>query len=101
MDKNQIITQGRARFEHHAAKKLLKEKYEAKMIFGYNGGLFRAGPELLTTIEVCPSETAVIVDEYGNPVEINTNELKEMAQQRWQEQMNLWLSEFNEIRKNR
>ena len=101
MDKNQIITQGRARFEHHAAKKLLKEKYEAKMVFGYNGGLFRAGPELLMTIEVCPDNKSVIVDEYGNPVEINTTELKQLAQQIWQEQMNMWLTEFNSIRKNR
>jgi hypothetical protein len=93
MDTDQLITHGRARFEHAAARRLLKEKYLAKMLFAYQGGMFQAGPELQTTLLTCPDATAVILDLYENPVQVNTKELYAQSQQRWQEQMNAWLVE--------
>jgi hypothetical protein len=93
MDTDQLVTHGRARFEHAAARRLLKEKYLAKMLFAYQGGMFRAGPELQTTLLTCPDATAVILDLYENPVQVNTKELYAQSQQRWQEQMNAWLVE--------
>lgn len=102
MDTDQLITHSRARFEHHVAKKLLKEKYQAKMVFAYNGGMFRAGPELLTLLEAVPVEDEVVItDLYENPIKINPIEMKELVVGRWQEQMNAWLVEFDEIKKNR
>ena len=101
MDTENIIKQSRARFDHNQAKQILREKYEAKMLFAYNGGMWRAGPELLMTIAVCPDENSVLIDEYGNPVQINTLELELLAQQRWQEQMNGWLNEFQELSRKR
>ena len=97
MDTENNIKQSRTRFDHNQARQILREKYEAKMLFAYNGGMWRAGPELLMTIAVCPDEDAVLIDEYGNPVQINTLELELLAQQRWQEQMNAWLLEFTEL----
>jgi len=97
MDTENIIKQSRVRFDHNQARQILREKYEAKMLFAYNGGMWRAGPELLMTIAVCPDEDSVLIDEYGNPVQINTLELELLAQQRWQEQMNGWLNEFQEL----
>jgi hypothetical protein len=101
MNTEQLVETVRRRFDHDAAKKILREKYEAKMLFAYNGGMWRAGPELLMTIAVCPDENSVILDEYGNPVQINTLELELLAQQRWQEQMNGWLNEFQELSRQR
>ena len=43
MNTEQLIETGRARFEHVAARRLLKEKYTAKMLFAYNGGMWCAG----------------------------------------------------------
>lgn len=88
-----MIAHARARFNHEAARRVLKEKYEARMIFGHAGGLWRAGPELQTTLLTCPGSTAVILDLYQNPVQVDTKELFAMSQQRWQEQMNAWLLE--------
>ena len=48
MDTNALVAHARARFDHVAAKRLLKEKYQARMVFGHAGGLWKAGPELLT-----------------------------------------------------
>lgn len=101
MDTDQIYQTARARFEHAAARKALQEKYEAKMTFAHAGGMWRAGPDLLTTLLSCPDTEAVILDIYNNPIKIQTRELHNMAQQRWQEQMNSWLAEYNEINRRR
>jgi hypothetical protein len=102
MDTNALFAHARARFDHVAAKRLLKEKYQARMVFGYNGGLFKAGPELLTLLHACPVEDNIVVlDLYENPVKVNPLELQHLAQDRWQEQMNAWLVEYDELSKKR
>jgi hypothetical protein len=102
MDTDQLIAHSRARFAHESAKRVLKEKYQAKMIFAYAGGMWRSGPELLTLLNACPDRaSAVILDLYENPVRINVDELELAAAQRWQEQMNAWLIEHEENSKKR
>lgn len=98
MDTHEIYQHGRARFEHAAARRLLKEKYQAKMVFAYEGGMWQAGPELLTLLESVPQdEHVVLLDLYENPVKINPQDLKQLAFERWQEQMTAWLIEHEEI----
>lgn len=101
MDTDALVAHARARFDHATAKRLLKEKYEAKMLFAYNGGMWRAGPDLQATLLTCPGLEAVIMDLYDNPVKVNTRELLSQSQQRWQEQMNAWLAEFDLIMQKR
>jgi hypothetical protein len=61
-----------------------------------------AGPELLTLLAVCPDkESVVILDLYETPVRVDVLELELAVQQRWQEQMNAWLIEYEELNKNR
>ncbi len=97
-----MIAHARARFDHVAAKRVLKEKYQARMVFAYSGGLFKAGPELLTLLHACPVEDSIVIlDLYENPVKVNPLELQHMAQDRWQEQMNAWLIEYDELSKKR
>jgi hypothetical protein len=101
MDTDALIAHARARFDHAAARRVLKEKYQARMLFAYNGGMFQAGPELQITLLTCPGTEAVILDLYENPVKVQTRELLAQSQQRWQEQMNAWLVEHEEISKKR
>jgi hypothetical protein len=63
--------------------------------------MFRAGPELQTTLLTCPDAIAVILDLYENPVQVDTKELYAQSQQRWQEQMNAWHVEYEEMSKKR
>lgn len=100
MNTEQLIAHSRSRFEHVAAHRLLKEKYQAKFTFAHAGGMWLAGPELLTVLKCC-SGTAVILDMYENPVQIDVDELYELALQRWQEQLNAWLVEYNELNQKR
>ena len=101
METEKLVAHARARFDHAAARRTLKEKYEAKMLFAYSGGMWRAGPELLTVLATCPDETAVLLDLYETPVQVDVKELELAAQQRWQEQMNAWLVEHENLNKNR
>jgi hypothetical protein len=96
MDTDQLIAHSRARFDHEAARRILREKYQAKFSFAHAGGMWQAGPELLTVLKLCSGE-AVILDLYENPVKVNAEELYEMTATRWQECMNAWLVEYQQI----
>ena len=94
MDTDALVAHARARFDHAVAKRILKEKYEAKMLFAYRGGMWRAGPELLTVLQAVPVEDdVVLLDLYENPIKVSPMELQHLAFERWQEQMNAWLVE--------
>jgi hypothetical protein len=101
METEKLVAHARARFDHAAARRILKEKYEAQMLFAYSGGMWRAGPELLAVLAVCPDESAVLLDLYETPVKVDVRELELAVQQRWQEQMNAWLVEFEQLNKKR
>lgn len=102
METENLIAHARARFEHAAAKRLLKEKYQGKMTFAYRGGMWTAGPELNSTIFTCGRMgEVVLLDLYDTPVKIDTVELMKLSQERYNEQMNAWLVEFDQITKNR
>jgi len=99
---DELIAHSRSRFDHAAARRVLKEKYQSKMTFAHAGGLWQAGPELLILLHtVKENDTVVLFDLYENPVQVSAKELFELAQQRWQEQMTAWLIEYTEINKNR
>lgn len=102
MNTDSLIAHARARFDHAAARRLLKEKYEAKMIFAYADGMWKAGPELLTLLTAISSQDrAVILDLYDNPTQVDTQELQSLALARWQEQMNAWLIEHADLKNQR
>ena len=92
----------KSRFDHAAAKKALKEKYQAKMLFAHRGGMWRAGPDLNNMIFTCGRMgEVVLLDVYDTPVRVDTKELMAMSQERWNEQMNAWLTEHNELSNRR
>ena len=102
MTTESLIATARARFDHESARRVLKEKYQAKLIFAHAGGMWHAGPELLATLKCCSiDKEVVIMDLYKNPVKINTKELWNLTAQRWQEQMNAWLVEYELLNKQR
>ena len=101
MNTDTLITEARARFDHAAAKRLLKEKYQGKLIFGWNGGMFCATPEMITFLSLYGDQRVVVKDLYDNPVEANAQQLCELMKCRHQEQMNAWLVEHEELNRKR
>jgi hypothetical protein len=101
MNTDNLIAHARARFDHEAARRVLKEKYEAKMLFAHAGGMWRASPELLVLLATVPLGDAVVLDLYETPVKVRPEELRLMAMSRWQEQMTAWLVEHEQLNKKR
>jgi hypothetical protein len=102
MNTDELILHGRARFEHATARRTLKEKYQAKLTFAYRGGMWLAGPALHSAIFTCGHiGEVVLLDLYENPIKINTIELMSLSQERFNEQMNAWLIEYEELNQNR
>ena len=102
MDTENLISHARARFDHAANRRILKEKYQAKLTFAYRGGLWRAGPELNTMIFTCGRMGEIVFpDLYENPVRIDSKELMALSQERWHEQMTAWLIEYEELNQTR
>ena len=101
MNTDELIAHSRSRFDHATARRVLKEKYQAKMTFGCNGGMFKATPEMITFLGLYNDERIVVMDLYENPVEINAKEVCDIMKSRLQEQMNAWLVEYKELNKQR
>ena len=102
MDPTEITQKVKARFDHELARRILKEKYQTKMVFAHAGGMWRAGPELQSTIFTCGTTSEVVLlDLYETPVKIDTAELMRLSQERWQEQMNAWLLEYETLNQQR
>ena len=102
MNTDELVAYSRSRFEHAAARRTLKEKYQAKLTFAYAGGMWLAGPALHSAIFTCGRIGEVVLpDLYENPIKINTLELMSLSQERFNEQMNAWLVEYEELNKNR
>lgn len=101
MDTEQLISHARGRFDHAAAKRVLKEKYQAKLTFAYNGGMFQADQNLMVLLQAIPTEEAVILDLYENPIKVNIIELADQVGERFQEVMNAWLVEYEKLNKKR
>ena len=101
MDTEQLIAHSRSRFEHAAARRTLKEKYQAKLTFAHASGMWLAGPELLAVLAACTGPTSVVLDLYDTPVKVVPNEFRDLVRSHWQEQMNAWLVEYEELSQNR
>lgn len=101
MNSEQLVEQARARFDHEVARKALKEKYQAKMLFGWNGGMFRATPEMITFLSLYGDEEIVALDLYENPIKFRASDVCNLMKARLQEQMNAWLVEYNQFSNNR
>ena len=101
MNTESLVAHARARFDHEAAKRVLKEKYQAKLLFAYNGGMFRAEPELLAFVQSWPIEELYLKDLYDNPIEVDRQVFLVKLQQHYHEQMNAWHNEYAELMKKR
>ena len=76
MDTNDLIAHSRSRFDHAAAKRTLKEKYQSKLIFAHNGGMFKAGPELINILNAAEGQQGIyLLDLYETPVIVDYKEL--------------------------
>ena len=101
MDSENILRHARARFDHESARRILREKYQARLIFGHGGGMFRATPELILWLESLSDGSVILEDLYQTPVQVVARDLANEMRVRYAEQMNAWLQEYQELQQQR
>jgi hypothetical protein len=101
MDTKQLLTEVKARFNHNLAKEYLKDKYDSKLIFAEQGGLWKASTDLLTFLNSSTDETLVLLDSYQNPVEITRITLLTKTKEVYNTVMSDWLAEWKQLESKR
>ena len=97
MDTNKLIKDAKARFDFNVQKQELKDKYEGKLIFADQGGLFTAGPNLFATLQAINQTHVIIIDNYGNPIKVESNTLLTKAIKIYSEVTLAWHDELQSI----
>ena len=87
-------------------RKTLKEKIEAKLTYGHNGGVFKIDRTLLNFVEMLiykdRSEDVVILDANENPILVkNLVEFREEIFDRYFTATNEYFEEYQKIKKAR
>ena len=101
MDTNKLIQDAKARFDFNTQKQELKDKYEGKLIFADQGGLFTAGPNLFATLQAITQTYVIIIDNYGNPVKVDATKLLSKAVNLYTTVMQEWLDELTKLQEVR
>lgn len=76
----------------------LAERIQQSLVLIYNDGLFMLTPELFSLLYVFDQEEIIIKDSYNNPIKINRTEFTKKAKQKYNEVMNEWYTEFENLK---
>ena len=101
MDTKTLITEAKARFNHNSAKAQLKDKYDGKLIVAEQGGLWKASPELISTLSAFDENFIVLIDNFDNPVQVNREQLLTVLKTTYQKVMLDWYKEWKELESKR
>ena len=101
MDIKNLISETKARFNHNLAKSYLKEKYQNKLIFTDQGGLWKATPELIAFASNHLSTEIILVDAYENPILLDKAQFLSKMIQVYNDAAQEYLNEWNELKKQR
>lgn len=101
MDTNSLLAEIKARFNHNSAKDYLKDKYESKLVFADQSGLWKVSPEMLSFLRTSASKDAVLLDTYSNPVQVDTSKLLAKAESIYSTVMSEWAKEWKELESKR
>lgn len=101
MDTKKLLADAKARFNHNSAKQYLKDKYESKLTLADQGGLWRITPSLLSQLNSSTAKTLILIDDYGNPVQVDRKLLLLKANEIYVNVMDAWLYEYTELSNKR
>jgi len=86
-------------FDVQQSKKNIREKNQQSLTIASNGGLFKITPEFILFLSLYAGKEIVVEDSFQNPIKItNTNDLLFKAKAKYQEVMNNWYIEYNNVK---
>ena len=101
MDTKELLKEIKARFNHNLAKDYLKDKYESKLIFADQGGLWKVTPEFLSFLRTSTEESIVLLDTYSNPVVVERIKILEKSEKLYKDTMTEWANEWKQLERQR
>lgn len=101
MDTKTLIAEAKARFNHNSAKAQLKDKYDGKFIIAEQGGLWKATPELIATLNSFDDNFIILIDNFDNPVQVNRELLLAILKDTYNKVMLDWYKEYKELETKR
>lgn len=96
MDTQKLLKEAKARFKHHENKLYLQEKYKNRLQFASQNGMWTASTNLITFLVNAP-ETVILVDDFGNPTKVYTQQLREDAWKIYDTTMREWFEEYTAL----
>lgn len=98
---NELVDQIKQSTDYQTNKRILREKILTELHFTYNGGLFKATPELFAFVTSWNSEELFLEDNYQNPIKVDRKEFSEVCAQHYYMAMNSWHIQHEEIKRAR
>ena len=98
---NKLVAQIKQETDYQTNKRILKEKVQTNLHVPYNNGLFKVTPTLIAFLATWTSDTLYLEDTYENPIEIQRREFLELCTQHYQQAMNTWHIQHEEIKRAR
>lgn len=86
------------RLDWNRQRQTLHESQQARLTVPHNGGLFTVDMTLLVYLRTTKLDKCVLIDSYGNPVQVNVVQLLEQCEQRWQEVLNDWYNQYQQLK---
>ena len=100
-DTAQLVKEIRLATDFQINKRILREKIQTDLHMTHNGGLFKITPELIAFVKTWPVDELYIEDTYQNPIAIDRQVFLVTAQQHYQQVMNRWHNEYEQLKKIR
>ena len=108
-DVPEIVDQLKQATDFQINQTILREKIQTDLHFLYDGGLFKATPELIAFVHTMHGDNEsgyqlhmYMEDTYGNPIEIsNSGEFFRKAREHYQRVMNTWHQQHAELKRIR
>jgi hypothetical protein len=100
-DINPLVEEVKRATSYATNKQILREKIQTDLHMTYNNGLFKITPALLAFVATWPTEWLYIEDVYQNPIEVEKQIFLVKAQQHYQQVMNEWHIQHNELKQIR
>lgn len=101
MNIESLVDEVRQATDFQINKKVLREKIQTDLHMAHSGGLFKVTPELIAFVKTWPIDELYIEDVYQNPIAIDRQVFLVTAQQHYQQVMNRWHNEYEQLKKIR
>lgn len=92
-----LVSEAKIRFDHNESKLYLREKYSNRLRVPHGGGLWEITTSLISYLSCSEQEHVILLDVFGNPVQVVRSELLSLAHDTYNSVMSEWLAEHQRL----